>query len=56
MKALEELRAKGYHDLTVYTPVPSHARRGSRSPSARPSSAAHTACEHTSAADDATLV
>ena len=24
VKALEELRAKGYHDLTVYTPVPVH--------------------------------
>jgi ActD protein len=24
VKALEELRAKGYHDLTVYTPVPIH--------------------------------
>src|SRR5215813_13132868 len=24
VRALEELRAKGYHDLTVYTPVPVH--------------------------------
>src|SRR5687768_18438881 len=24
VKALEELRAKGYHDLTVYTPIPVH--------------------------------
>ncbi len=24
VRALEELRAKGYHDLTVYTPVPIH--------------------------------
>ncbi|MBI3825453.1 MAG: DUF3341 domain-containing protein [Candidatus Rokubacteria bacterium] len=24
VKALEELRARGYHDLTVYTPVPVH--------------------------------
>jgi hypothetical protein len=24
VKALEDLRAKGYHDLTVYTPVPVH--------------------------------
>ena len=24
MRALEELKAKGYHDLTVYTPVPVH--------------------------------
>ncbi len=24
VKALEELKAKGYHDLTVYTPVPVH--------------------------------
>ena len=24
VRALEELRAKGYHDLTVYTPVPLH--------------------------------
>ena len=38
------------------TAVPSHARRGSRSPSSRPSSPAHTACEHTSAVADATLV
>jgi hypothetical protein len=25
VRALEELKAKGYHDLTVYTPVPVHA-------------------------------
>lgn len=25
VRALEELRAKGYHDLTVYSPVPVHA-------------------------------
>ncbi len=24
VRALEELRAKGYHDLTVYTPIPVH--------------------------------
>jgi ActD protein len=24
VRALEELKAKGYHDLTVYTPVPVH--------------------------------
>ena len=24
VKALEELRAKGYHDLEVYTPAPIH--------------------------------
>ena len=24
LRALEELRAKGYHDVTVYTPVPVH--------------------------------
>src|SRR5882672_5802358 len=24
VRALEELKAKGYHDLTVYTPVPGH--------------------------------
>src|SRR5436190_490180 len=24
VRALEDLRAKGYHDLTVYTPVPVH--------------------------------
>ena len=24
VRALEELRAKGYHDLTVYTPFPNH--------------------------------
>lgn len=24
LRALEELKAKGYHDLTVYTPVPVH--------------------------------
>src|ERR1041384_8031460 len=24
VRALEDLRAKGYHDLTVYTPVPAH--------------------------------
>ena len=24
VRALEELRAKGYHDMTVYTPVPVH--------------------------------
>ena len=24
VRALEELRAKGYHDLTVYTPIPAH--------------------------------
>src|SRR3954467_10391880 len=24
VRALEELRAKGYHDLTVYTPLPVH--------------------------------
>ena len=28
MRALEELRAKGYHDLTVYTPVPVARDRG----------------------------
>ena len=24
VRALEDLRAKGYHDLTVYTPIPVH--------------------------------
>ena len=24
VRALEELKAKGYHDLSVYTPVPVH--------------------------------
>ena len=24
VRALEELKAKGYHDLTVYTPLPVH--------------------------------
>jgi hypothetical protein len=24
VRALEDLKAKGYHDLTVYTPVPVH--------------------------------
>ena len=39
-----------------HTAVPTHARRGSRSPSSRPSRPAHTACEQTSAVEDATDV
>ena len=47
--------------VTISTPprqiaVPIHARRGNRSPRMRPNTPAHTACVHTSALLEATLV
>ena len=36
VRALEELRSKGYHDLAVYTPLPVHEIEEVQEPGRRP--------------------